>query len=151
MDAAIVSAVTALVAVIISPAVSVYVARRQIRASVVSASRQKWIDSLRDDLAQVYTAIHVLGLQRSLELISDDELHARMAELTLLESRISLRLNPKEEDHRAILSSIHESIQAMGAGSETAKRAAIQTHLSHLQQNAQVALKREWERVKNGD
>lgn len=151
MDPATFSAATALVAVIVGPAVSMYVARRQIRASVVSTSRQKWIDSLRDDLAQVYTAIHVLGLQRSLDTISNEELHARMAELTLLESRITLRLNPNEEDHQTILSSIRESIQAMGAGSETAKRTAVQTQLVHLQKSAQVSLKREWQRVKNGD
>jgi hypothetical protein len=57
------AAATALAAVVIGPLVTIYatnkqnettlrVARDQISASTVSASRQKWIDSLRDTIAE---------------------------------------------------------------------------------------------------
>jgi len=49
-EPAIVSAITALVAVIVSPLVSIIVAKNQISASVVSSSRQVWINRLRDEL-----------------------------------------------------------------------------------------------------
>ena len=46
-----VSASTALVASIIGPIVTLTVARRQYNATVISTSRQKWIEALRDTLA----------------------------------------------------------------------------------------------------
>jgi hypothetical protein len=44
-------AVIALVAVFVGPFVSILVARRQIKASLVSANRQAWIKELRSTLA----------------------------------------------------------------------------------------------------
>jgi hypothetical protein len=43
-----VSALTALLASIVGPAVTLYVARTQITATVRSANRQRWIDEFRD-------------------------------------------------------------------------------------------------------
>jgi hypothetical protein len=50
MDTALISSLTALAAVVFAPIVSIYVAKRQIRASVVSVNRQAWINRLRDEL-----------------------------------------------------------------------------------------------------
>ena len=41
-------ALTALVAVIISPIISIYVVRKQFRASVISPNRQNWINEFRN-------------------------------------------------------------------------------------------------------
>ena len=46
------TAATALVAVIVGPVISVYVARRQIRASAVLKNRQSWINALRDAIVE---------------------------------------------------------------------------------------------------
>jgi len=46
-----VSALTALVASIAGPIVTLYVARSQFRVSVRSANRQRWIDEFRDLIA----------------------------------------------------------------------------------------------------
>jgi ABC-type transport system involved in cytochrome bd biosynthesis fused ATPase/permease subunit len=64
LDTQAISAITALVAVIVSPIISIYIAKRQVHASVVSANRQKWIDSLRDQLADLITGVHVLRSDR---------------------------------------------------------------------------------------
>ena len=48
-----ISACTALVASIVAPFVTLSVARRQFNATVLSANRQKWIESLRDLLAEL--------------------------------------------------------------------------------------------------
>ena len=52
-----VSACTALVASIAGPLVTLSVSRRQFSASVLSANRQKWIETLRDQLAEVISLI----------------------------------------------------------------------------------------------
>ena len=52
-----VSASTALVASIIGPIVTLTVARRQYNATVISTSRQKWIEALRDTLAELISLI----------------------------------------------------------------------------------------------
>ena len=51
MDTNNISAITALVAVIIGPIISWYIAKRQIIASTVTISRQQWINTLRDAIA----------------------------------------------------------------------------------------------------
>jgi len=52
-----VSACTALVASIVGPLVTLAVARRQFNATVLSANRQKWIETLRDLLAEAISLI----------------------------------------------------------------------------------------------
>ena len=54
-----VSAATALVASITGPAVTLYIGRAQIRAAVLSANRQKWIDGFRDTVASFCSQIAV--------------------------------------------------------------------------------------------
>src|ERR1700743_789666 len=58
-----VSAATALVASITGPLVTLYIGRAQIRASVRSANRQRWIDAFRELISQfgsqMITAVQV--------------------------------------------------------------------------------------------
>jgi hypothetical protein len=56
-----ISACTALVASIAAPWVTLTIARRQFSASVLSANRQKWIETLRDLLAELISLV-VAGL-----------------------------------------------------------------------------------------
>jgi hypothetical protein len=60
-----VSACTALVASIVGPMVTLSVAKRQINASVLSANRQRWIESLRDLVAELISLMDRQGLQRN--------------------------------------------------------------------------------------
>ena len=48
-----VSACTALVASIVAPFVTLTVARQRFNATVLSANRQKWIETLRDMLVEI--------------------------------------------------------------------------------------------------
>jgi len=52
-----VSACTALVASIVGPLVTLTVAKRQINANVLSANRQKWIENLREALAELISLL----------------------------------------------------------------------------------------------
>ena len=48
-----ITAIAALVAAILSPFVSLIVARRQFQANVISTNRQKWIETFRDRLSEL--------------------------------------------------------------------------------------------------
>ena len=47
-----ITASTALVSAVTGPLVSFIVARRQIRASVISNNRERWIEALRDSVTE---------------------------------------------------------------------------------------------------
>ena len=49
-----VSSLTALVAVIVAPLIQLRIAKRQIRSTTISANRQVWINTLRDNLATLW-------------------------------------------------------------------------------------------------
>lgn len=142
---------TALIAVIVSPIVSIYVAKRQIRASVVSTSRQKWIDSLRDQLAEFIAAAHVMGLHRGLNMIETPEFNSRLEQLRLIESKVLLLLNPNEADHKVLAATIGALIPQLFGGDELSKRKVAKEALPRITEQSQSILKREWERVKRGD
>ena len=58
-----ITAIAALVAAILSPFVSLIVARRQFQANVISTNRQKWIETFRDrvsELLSLMNAAHVI-------------------------------------------------------------------------------------------
>lgn len=151
MDTQAISAITALVAVIVGPSVAVYLAQRQIHASVVSSNRQKWIDTLRDQLSEIITSIRIFGLHRSMDSIEQEEFAQRLEKLTLMETKINLLLNPLETDHKAISETIHTAIEKLFLGNERDKRIAVKELSAELISQAQVVLKREWQRVKTGD
>ena len=151
IDTALLSAITALIAVAVSPAVSIHIARRQIRASVISGNRQKWIDQLRDQVAELITSIKFLSLQTSLHRFSEAEWIERFQKTHLLESKISLLLNPKEPDHVALSKAIRQAVQAMLEKDDSQDARNILDYTDSVIQQAQVILKREWERVKRGD
>ncbi len=151
MDTTLISAITALVAVVVSPIVSIYITKRQIHASIVSSNRQKWIDNLRDQLSEVITSVRILCLHRSMDRIDDSELNDRIEKLVMLEAKINLLLNPSEADHKFLSETIHNAIDKIGAGNEMEKRIDAQELLKSLLSQSQFVLKREWERVKHED
>lgn len=53
-----ISAATALVASILGSIVTIRVAKRQFNANVLSANRQKWIEMLRDIVAELNPSCH---------------------------------------------------------------------------------------------
>lgn len=57
-----ITATTALVASIMGPFVTLAVARRQFRANVLSANRQKWIDTFRDRVSELISLMNAAQL-----------------------------------------------------------------------------------------
>ena len=146
---ALIAAITALLAVILGPLVTVWVTQRQSRIALRSQNRQAWINSLRDCIAE-YVSLASVGLTHS----SQKDLQARAKELMLLESKILLMLNPKEEDHQRLIlllvecrAAIAKSIRSQPA-SDTDD---VFLHLNKVIPLSQTILKREWERVKRAE
>jgi hypothetical protein len=130
-----------LLTAIIAPAVAVYVARRQIRATVVSASRQKWIDSLRDALAEMM-AIHMVAYHS--KTLSDPDTSRKVFNI---QNKILLLTNPAESNHVELNQIIQKMIDT-GPNTKNANVWEIQREMIDVSRRI---LKTEWGRVRRGD
>lgn len=147
---AVISAVTALLAVLLSPLVSLWAAQRQSRVTVLSANRQAWINTLRDLIAEY---ISITGLVHAGDWSSRTEIEfdQKMERLSLLSAKVRLMLNPKEEDHQRLGQLLGELLLTMGGRAAAGdKREAQRARMlvDELVPLSQSILKREWERVK---
>jgi len=148
------SAVVALVAVIVGPAVSLRVAKRQMlssraiaelqaRANVLSKTRQEWINNLRQEVASFITTIEIIV---PLMFAQKDtaEMSKQVSQMYLQLNRIRLLINPDEDDHSSLVKIMQEvAIMVTSCDRTAASRSHELTSLS------QKILKREWERVKS--
>ena len=96
----IITAATALVAVIVGPLVTLYISKKQSNVLVLAKNRQDWINTLRDEISQIIVVI------RSIETIMKIPVEKREAkkllELSelgkLAESKVKLLINPRNEN-----------------------------------------------------
>ncbi len=153
MDAAFISSLTALAAVVFAPMVSVYVTKRQIRASVVSVNRQAWINRLRDELAFFVCEVRLVPSTYAADAIALPEAIKRYEGITLKEETVKLLLNPTESEHIELL-------RLMKSARDIAQNAIDKKHgmANELDKSAnlivsqsQKILKTEWNRVKSGE
>jgi hypothetical protein len=146
---ALVSATTALAAVVLSPLVAMWAAERQSRVAVLSANRQSWINALRDLIAE---CMSISGLIHLADWSSrpQAEYDAKMERLSFLIAKIRLMLNPKEEDHQRLTELLGELLKSMkGLKAQGNKDSAAGARaVRELVPLSQIILKREWERVK---
>jgi len=158
MSIEIISALTALVAVIVGPIVSIYIMNKQninnikiaeknILASTVSSSRQKWIDTLRDSIAEFQTLIFPLSVPTAMELFTKNEKINRVERATFLLTKISLLINPKEEDHIKLMEYIADTLSSVNKGE--INEAKFKESLKNITILAQQILKREWNVIKS--
>ena len=154
-ELAMVSAITALVAVIIGSLVSIFVAKNQINASVVSSNRQAWINRLRDELATLVSIVHHLPWAHANGSVSTDDAIAEYGRFVEKFQVIKLLINPKENDHQELVRLIESADNKIMTSINDKKAEASEVEAAQLAgqlivTQSQVVLKREWERVKNG-
>jgi hypothetical protein len=163
----IISALAGLAVGLIAGQYNVHVAKMQIYAAIVSASRQKWIDNLRDALVEYHVLIvdHINARATGEE---DAESASRWSKIMQVSQRFRLMLNPDETDHQ-------ELIQKVELAADRARRASIDARekrtgrtsvvmpdreppadeatlaLNEITKHGQRILKREWNRVKSGE
>lgn len=153
-----VSAVTALVASIVAPFVTLTVARQRFNATVLSANRQKWIETLRDLLAELisqFVAIIVVRRQwkgrwnQGLDAIAaDPTLLAKLERVVLVQWKIRLLINPAEPDHQELYRAIVAGLARLRE--DESSDAEMDADIERITALSQAILKREWERVKQG-
>jgi hypothetical protein len=153
-----VSASTALVASIIGPIVTLTVARRQYNATVISASRQKWIETLRDTLAELIALIRGALVVKSKwkdkwdrgrgPLDSDPAMLEKFEHIVLSQSKIDLLINPTDADHQLLCEAIATAISRLSA--EESLEAETQSDIKTITRLGQAILRRGWQRVKIG-
>ena len=153
-----ISACTALVASIVGPLVTLVVAKRQFNATVLSANRQKWIETLRDLLAEL-SSLLVAALVVKFEwkdkwnqglgpITKDAAMFGKLERIVLVQWKILLLTNPAETDHQQLNQAIETALTRLKA--EGAHDAESEADLASITRLGQAILKREWERVKRG-
>src|SRR5882672_8613856 len=107
-----VSASTALVASIVGPIIALTVARRQFGATVIATNRQKWIETLRDTLAELIALLRGASVVKSKwkdkwdrgrgPLDADPAMLEKFERIVLSQSKIDLLINPTDADHQLL-------------------------------------------------
>lgn len=122
----------------------VNIGARSSRAAVVSANRQKWIDAVRDDIAEfssIRSQIAVAKFSRGTQPANRDALATEERELRsklhMLRARVEMRLNHNEDDHLALLASMDRYSQSAASEDDIDMRT-----------KARCILKAEWTRLK---
>lgn len=147
------SVVVALTAVIVGPLISLLVAKKQTesskavadlqaRANVLSKNRQDWINTLRIEIAGFISSVTMV-LPMLLTQKDSLEMHKLLSQLQLHLAKTKLLINPKEDDHTALISKM-ESVK----NHVMSFKGQPQELTDELVALAQKVLKREWERVK---
>jgi hypothetical protein len=153
-----ISAGTALVASIVGPWVTLTVARRQFSANVISANRQRWIETLRDLLAELISLLVAGSVVKAKwkdkwdrgrgPLAAEPEWLAKLERIVLVQWKTRLLINPTEPDHQELCGTIDAALKRIQA--EELHETETEQDIQSIASLAQTILKREWQRVKLG-
>jgi hypothetical protein len=119
--------------------------RRAAFVNTVTASRLKWIDSLRDKVAS-FIAVTVRIADSEKTQNGNQDLNALLRDRDTLNHQIILHLNPNDPEDQAIQGEV-ESIVALTKIGEYSDQ--LKEHLAALRTATQKYLKKEWNRVKS--
>jgi hypothetical protein len=153
-----ISAGTALVASVVGPVITLTVARRQFNATVISSNRQKWIETLRDTLAELIALIRAALVVKANwkdkwdhgrgPLNADPVMLEKFERIVLAQAKIELLINPNDADHHRLHDSIETAILRLRA--EKSLEGETENDIRSIADVGQAILKREWQRVKTG-
>ena len=150
-----VTASTALTSAVFGPFVSYVIARRQIRASVISNNRERWNEALLDSLAEYIGLLLSAAMikqsvgQDPLKAVSEDRALLKIVERgVLVKSKVMLMTNPK--DSLQLCDVLEATYQAL-VSNDPQTRAKIRSGSEAITQAGRDVLKAEWARVKRGD
>lgn len=138
------SLVVAALAVFVGPIIQVAIARKQIRATVLSANRQRWIDELRQQISEFITLAGELNALAKMGMNSGQTTVDKTSKMQMCRMKITLMLNPRESDHQQLLALLRSA--AVGIHQSEAED---ETNIPAVVALSQSILKREWERVKS--
>jgi hypothetical protein len=152
-----ITASTALIAGIATPIVSISIARRQFRASVISNNRERWIEALRDAISEyiaLVTSAALIARHAKVvdgEIIYPDQEILKTAErMVLARSKILLMTNPNKTVHRALCESI-DAVHRVLVANQSMDVDKWRSHLDAITLAGHTVLEAEWAKVKSGD
>ena len=146
---AVLALIVAILAVVVGPVLQLWIAKRQVRATVLSANRQRWIDSLRSQIADFLASLVTLNAVRSEAFaLPPAEYSAKLEQFRLRQFTIRLMLNPNEKDHQRLDDALREGLTLVTSSGPGLKHDELGRILEKIDSIARPVLKREWERVK---
>ena len=154
----VISAATALMASIAGPLVTLHVGRSQVRAAVLSANRQRWIDGFRELISE-FCSQAAVAVQLREKLVRDGKFHLstepevlrQFERLVFTATKIRLMINPLEDDHRELLTLMEGLLTTLRTASPSDD---VQPEAEAMGRRiigmSQAILRREWLRVQRG-
>jgi hypothetical protein len=109
-----VSAATALVASFAGPFVTFRIGRAQIKATVLSTNRQRWIDGFRELVAALCSQVAVVVqvrekmIKEGKSTPDEPEILLHFERLVFTFTKIRLMINPLEEDRQMLLDTMQK-------------------------------------------
>jgi hypothetical protein len=153
-----ITALTALVASVLGPLVTLCVARQQFRANVLSTNRQKWIDTFRDRLADM---LSVMNAAQVIKSASDDawrrgagpardnpDLAEKLEKTFMAIAQIQLLTKPLEPEHQALNEAIGAAVGYLQ--DDALSESALSDRLMEITRLGRCIIRSEWARVKRG-
>ena len=154
---AFVTACTALISAVVGPAVSYVVARRQIRASVISNNRERWTEALRDSVAEYVALLLSASMVKltiaedPLKALGEDHALLQVFERTVLvKNRIMLLTNPNESRYMELCNVVEATYQSL-ISDDPQEFPKIHLASEAITRAGREVLRAEWIRVKRGD
>ena len=149
--------IISLAAVVVSPLVALIVSRRaaatqigiakaQIRAQLVSANRQAWINALRKEVADFLGLLGMVGYGLGEPEITRKAISTR--------SSLGIRLNLSEPEHAELDENLNSLLSLMvSSGEDPDKRNPQETGrlVSEITSGARKVIKIEWDHIKAGE
>jgi hypothetical protein len=153
-----VSALTALIATIAGPFVTLYVARTQFKATVRSANRQRWIDEFREQIAHFCAEIAISAQLRE-KIVKDGQIVIQagpefltsFGRLVYTANKIRLMINPLEREHQELLELINGLLRRFRtASADDDLQTEGQAIVEQIVAMSVAVIRREWLRVQRG-
>jgi hypothetical protein len=132
---------------------------RDIRAKIVSASRQKWIDTIQDLLAELMSyalSVAILKLQiKDRDPVSavatSPLLLEKIQHVELVKNKIALLLDPDKPEHAALFEAVNIAYRRVVSREHFDILDDLPADTALITERARLIAKAVWERVKRGE
>lgn len=113
---------------------------------IITKSRQEWINTLRDELAEFLSILHNIDIKLDAEKRNpvDKDLRHLLSKSELKAAKIKLLINPNEEDHQELVKLVEDATSNLGEDDDYLLKMN-----NKIISKSQDILKREWNRVKS--
>lgn len=152
----IVTALTALVAVVVGPMIALIVSRRQIAnqsalsyAQSIAPMRQAWINELRRRVSDLMSETASFNIYKQHHPVTAEELYEWSKTMFSGLHQVILMLNLQEADHVKFINDLRDWC-VMEHGAEANEDVDERATRSDLLNQCSAILKREWQVVKDG-